>query len=450
MVKICVISDAHLFQTFTESYDSVSDFQRAISQIMSAESPDALFLAGDMFDAKKTETLYLRHYEGEGHMIRIREMFEKFGKPIYAIEGNHDRQEILDGLAQTVENFHFAGNSVVTFGEMPVCFMNSFYETGGTYEADIIQRMKEFLDQSVAKVAKNGGKPALLCHETFEPYEGAIPASIVGLLKKNFRLVLNGHMHFWKPNAYNSPHIACLPSLLPSKIVKGRYSMEHFEWHEGTTNYEKSDADSPYGYVVLDTKSAEVKVRQFVPSKRIAEVTLHSTSLSLEEARRRLRVLLSDLDKRHDKDDLIILPELKGSLTFSPLYLENVREEFPQLHVEDIRYKETNLVATLGSASLTAPTLTVEQLFAKLTANLPQIVNEIRAKGIQADEKAVGEVLHALFDEELIVKSQAVQQNRTRLQLVLTPVIDALTRSEGLKRPPEFEDNLVNLLKMVR
>jgi hypothetical protein len=118
--------------------------------------------------------------------------------------------------------------------------------------------------------------------------------------------------------------------------------------------------------------------------------------------------------------------------------------------VEDIRYKETILVATLGSASLTAPTLTVEQLFAKLTANLPQIVNEIRAKGIQADEKAVGEVLHALLDEELIVKSQAAQQNRTRLQLVLTPVIDALTKSEGLKRPPEFEGNLVNLLKMVR
>jgi DNA repair exonuclease SbcCD nuclease subunit len=448
-VKIAIVSDAHLFQTFTESYDSVSDFQRAIAQIAADESPDALFLAGDMFDAKKTETMFLRHYEGEGHMIRIREIFMKFGKPIYAIEGNHDRQEILDGLAQTVENFHFSGNSVVTLGEMPICFMNSFYETGGTYEAATIQRMKEFLDQSAAKVAKSGGKPALLCHETFEPYEGAIPASIVGLLKKSFQLVLNGHMHFWKPNSYNSPHIACLPSLLPSKIVKGRYAMEHFEWQEGTTNYEKSETDSPYGYVVLDTESAEVKVRQFVPSKRIVEVTLHSTSLSLEEARRRFRVLLSNLDKRNDKNQLIVLPELKGSLTFSPLYLENVSQEFPELQVEDIRYKETNLVATLGSASLTAPTLTVEQLFAKLTANLPQIVDEIRAKGVQVDEDAASEVLRALLDEELIVKSQAVQQNRTRLQLVLTPVIDALAKSEQ-KRPPQFEDNLVNLLKMVR
>jgi DNA repair exonuclease SbcCD nuclease subunit len=449
-VKIAIVSDAHLFQTFTENYDSVSDFQRAITQVTTDASPDALFLAGDMFDSKKTETMFVRHYEGEGHMIRIREMFKDFEKPIYAIKGNHDREEILDGLAQTVGNFHYSGNGVVALGGLEVCFMNSFYETGGTYEAATIQRMREFLDQSVAKVSEERGRSALLCHETFEPYEGAIPASIVELLKRNFQIVLNGHMHLWNPSAYNSPHIVCLPSLLPSKIVKGKYAMERLEWREGKADYQRSEMESPFGYVVLDTDSAKAQVHQYVPSKRIVEITLSATGLSLEEARKRLRVLLSDLDKRHDKDDLIILPELKGSLTFSPLYLENVREEFPQLHVEDIRYKETNLVATLGSASLTAPTLTVEQLFAKLTANLPQIVNEIRAKGIQADEKAVGEVLHALLDEELIAKSQAVQQNRSRLQLVLTPVIDALTRSEGLKRPPEFEDNLVNLLKMVR
>jgi DNA repair exonuclease SbcCD nuclease subunit len=450
MAKICIISDAHLFQTFTESYDSVSDFQRAITQITSAESPDALFLAGDMFDAKKTETMYLRHYEGEGYMIRIREMFEKFEKPVYAIKGNHDREEILSGLAQTVENFHFSGNSLVTIDKLPFCFMNSFYETGGTYEATTIQRMREFLDESIAKVAKGDRKPALLCHETFEPYEGAIPASIVGLLKKSFNPVLNGHMHFWKPNAYNSPHIACLPSLLPSKIVKGRYSMERFEWHEGKTDYERTETESPYGYVILDTESVEVQARRFVPSKRIIEVTLYTTGLSLEEARKRLRVLLSVFDHRKSKDELIILPELKGSLTFSPLYLESVRQEFPELQVEEIRYKETNLVPTLGSATLAAPTLTVEQLFAKLTSNLPLIVDEIRAKGVQVDEKAIREVLNVLLDEELIVKSQAVQQNRSRLQLVLTPVIDAIEKSDGHKKPLGFEDNLVNLLKMVR
>jgi predicted MPP superfamily phosphohydrolase len=53
-VKIAVISDAHLFQTFTDNYDSVKDFERAIREIESKVSPDMLFLAGDMFDYKKT------------------------------------------------------------------------------------------------------------------------------------------------------------------------------------------------------------------------------------------------------------------------------------------------------------------------------------------------------------------------------------------------------------
>ncbi len=62
-----------------------------------------LFLAGDMFDYKKTESLYVRHYEGEAQMIRVREILEQFGKPVYVTRGNHDKEEILKGLEQTVE-----------------------------------------------------------------------------------------------------------------------------------------------------------------------------------------------------------------------------------------------------------------------------------------------------------------------------------------------------------
>ena len=53
----------------------------------------------------KTETIYLRHYEGEGHMVKIREIFRIFGKPMYAIRGNHDKDEILKGLEQYSQKF---------------------------------------------------------------------------------------------------------------------------------------------------------------------------------------------------------------------------------------------------------------------------------------------------------------------------------------------------------
>ncbi len=81
--KFVIISDAHLFQTFVEKYNSVSDFELVIRQIKNEIRPDVLLMAGDMFDYKKEPTVYLRHYEGEDLMIRIRKILKGFGKPVF-------------------------------------------------------------------------------------------------------------------------------------------------------------------------------------------------------------------------------------------------------------------------------------------------------------------------------------------------------------------------------
>ena len=93
-LKLAVISDGHLFQTFVERYDSLIDFEKVLNEIGKNE-PDALVLAGDFFDCKKTLRTYVRHYEGEGCMIKIRESLQDFNKPIYAIRGNHEKEEML-------------------------------------------------------------------------------------------------------------------------------------------------------------------------------------------------------------------------------------------------------------------------------------------------------------------------------------------------------------------
>jgi DNA repair exonuclease SbcCD nuclease subunit len=449
-VKIAIISDAHLFHTFSDTYDSVADFERAISQITNDESPEALFLAGDMFDYKKTETMYLRHYEGEGHMIKIRDALKRFRRPVYAIKGNHDKEQILEGLAQTVTNFHYDGSSVTKFGDLAMCFMNSHYETGGYYEETTIENMHEFLKRAIEKIKPGHNKPGLLCHETFAPYENSIPPNFVDFLKESFEIVLNGHMHFWNPTTYASSHIICLPSLLPSRIVKGKYATERYHWLQGNANFAKAESQSPFGYVILDTESAKARIHEYVPSKKLVEVTLDATGLSLEEARKRVRLVFSAIDERADKKGLIILPELNGNIAFPPLYLETVRQEFPELHVEPIRYEQTTLVATLDSATLTAPTLTVAQLVEKLKSNIPQMVSEIKAKGVVVDESTISRSLNALLGQELVVRSQAVPQNRTRLQFVLTSIFETLSQSGDLKRPPNLEGNIANLLKMVR
>ncbi|MEM2760074.1 MAG: metallophosphoesterase [Nitrososphaerales archaeon] len=449
MSKIAVISDAHLFQTFVEKYDSVKDLEKVIEEIKTRVNPDMLFLAGDMFDYKKTETIYLRHYEGESYMIKIREIMEKFGKPVYAIKGNHDKEEILKGLEQTVENFHYVKNDAKNLGDFSVCFMDSFYETGG-YGDNAVQGIESYLKQMIAKMKKWNNTSVLLCHETFAPYENAIPTSLVEIMKKNFDLVLNGHMHFWSPTTYNSKCIICLPSLLPSKIVKGKYSMEQYVWSAEISEFGRKELDSPFAYVVLDTESKKVEIHKFTPSNKIAQITLEVTGLSLEETRKRLRIILSEIDKRNDRNDLILLPELRGEISFSPLYLEDIKEDFPALHIESIRHQETVLKTSLESKVVPAPTLTIEQLYEKMRSEMPKMVEQIKAKGIEMDEKTLSTLLKVFLDEELILKSSSTPQIKARLRTVIEPTIEAIITSYKQRKPSNFEDNLGNLLKMVR
>ena len=54
-----------------------------------------LLMAGDKFDFKKTTTAFLRHYEGEGLMIGIRNILKSFGVLICVVRGNHEKEEVL-------------------------------------------------------------------------------------------------------------------------------------------------------------------------------------------------------------------------------------------------------------------------------------------------------------------------------------------------------------------
>jgi len=448
-VNIAVISDAHLFQTFGQNYDSVRDFERAIEEIKSTVAPEMLFLAGDIFDYKKTESIYVRHYEGEGQMMRVRQIFEKFGRPVYAIRGNHDKEEILKGLEQTVKKFHYAGNNVKNFGEFSVCFMDSFYETGG-YDVSSLEAMEGFLKGVITNSKQWRNTSMLLSHETFAPYDNAIPESVVHLLKKNFDLVLDGHMHLWNQNAYNSNRVICLPSLLPSKIAKGKYSMERYEWNSRASAYTTEVFDSPFGYVVVDTQSNITELHPFVPSKKVVEISLDVTDLSLEESRRRLRTVFSEVYKRDDRNSLIVLPELRGSISFSPLYLEDIRDDFPELVVETVRYEKTTFITSTQPQVVSAPTLTVEQLHEKMKSQIPNLLKEIEARGLSLEGKVLETILAELLAEELIEKSASISQTKTRLGMVLSPVVEALVKGLHLEKPSNFEDNVVNLLKMVR
>ena len=49
-MRFAIVSDAHLFQSFMKNYDPLHDFKAVLQKIKEENTPDALLIAGDMFD----------------------------------------------------------------------------------------------------------------------------------------------------------------------------------------------------------------------------------------------------------------------------------------------------------------------------------------------------------------------------------------------------------------
>jgi DNA repair exonuclease SbcCD nuclease subunit len=137
-MKLAIIADGHLFQSFIKNYDPLQDLKNILQKIKQDNAPDILLMAGDMFDFKKTTTAFLRHYEGEGLMISVRNILKSFGIPIYVIRGNHEKEEVLRGLDQTVENFHYVRNDWGKFNGVSIYFMDTHFE-GELYEPEVLR-----------------------------------------------------------------------------------------------------------------------------------------------------------------------------------------------------------------------------------------------------------------------------------------------------------------------
>ena len=445
-MKLAVISDGHLFQTFVERYDSLTDLEKILNEIGKNE-PDALLVAGDFFDSKKTLRTYVRHYEGEGYMIKIRKLLQDFNEPIYAIRGNHEREEILIGLDQTVENFHYDGDQWREIGGCAFFFMNTRYETGW-YSTDALKQISQRLSSESKEHA--GKKAFLICHETLSPIEDAVPKEIVKSLKESFHWILNGHMHYFDEKVYGLKNVVSLPSLLPSRLAIGKYWNEQYDWKSESKEPIFTKRDSPFGYVLLDTDKDELRFRRFAPSKKIVEIRLDVTNLNLQTTRERFRSLLHELDSRTDKQDLIVLPEVYGQIAFSIYFLKDIPEEFPDLWIDEIRSDKTQpKTITIAGRAVAPPILTVEGLMEELEKMATTISARINEKiPIQVDEKTVRGLIQSLLKPEIVEKPP--QRLRSRLNSLFDEALSVLTENTGIEEPEGFRDNLSEFNRRVR
>ena len=440
------MSDAHLFQTFVDVYDSLTDFKRVLEEIRKHEL-DLLLIAGDMFDYRKTLRTYVRHYEGEGYTIEIRKLLQSFDKPIYAIRGNHEKEEILIGLDQTVENFHYAGEQWRNIADCAFFFMNTRYETGW-YSVDALKEISKKL--SIESERYKDKKTFLLCHETLAPLKDAVPKEIVGSIRESFHWIFNGHMHYFDEKVYGLDNAVSLPSLLPSRLAIGKYWNERYNWVSESEEAKITQRESPFGYVTLDTDNDKLELHTFNPSKRIVEIRIDVTDLNLQTTRERLRSILHDVDSRTDREDLIILPEVYGQIAFSTYFLKDIPQEYPNLWVEGIRSDKTQPKSvTIAGRPVAPPILTVEGLMKEIE-NLSALISARINQKVpsEIDEKTVRALVQSLLKPEII--ETPPDRLRSRLSALFDEALSVLIQNIGIEEPEGFRDNLSEFVRKVR
>lgn len=444
-MKIAIIADGHLFQTFMKNYDPVQDFDRVLNELKDQINPDVLLVAGDMFDYKKTQTAYLRHYEGEALMITIRNVLKRFGLPIYAIRGNHEKGEVLRGLDQTVDNFHYVKNEWKKFGGVSTYFMDTHYESGGLYDADsVAQILKKVL--SLEKKSKTSETRILLSHETFAPFENSLPKQIIKNAKQVFGWIINGHMHFWSSSSYGLKDVVTLPSILPSRIILGKYWIERYSWESKKERFDSVKRKSPFGYVSLDTDEEEIEFHPFNPSKSIIEISVETSDLTLTETRERFNEILEEIKTRDDRNSLIILPEIYGDVNFIPSFVEEVFKDYFELSIEGLRSKAVFKIKTPSGKTVSAPLLTPELLLEELQKIIPKIREEIVEElQFQIDDKSLRKILNGIFEDQVLEKMPL--RTTTRIENLLGEIF---SRMKNVEKPEAFEDDLKSIIKRVK
>jgi predicted phosphodiesterase len=420
-----IISDAHLLQSYIGTYDAINDFKRALNQALKL-SPNFILIAGDMFDKRKTETSDVRHPEGEEAMMKIREIFENIKIPIYAIRGNHEDERILQGLQQTVPNFHYSGDKWERLGDTWVYFMDTRYEAGFYNEKLLetdIQNILEEVDKKWKTKKSNYG--LLVCHEWVTDEEGAFPQELLTKLLDRFTWVINGHMHFYAKEYLNIKNLICLPSLLPSRLRIGKYWTEYYSWEAKSDNYICKERASPFGFVELKVGEEPV-FHRFDPSVQIINLEIDVTGLDLQKVRARLKQILDEIDRRPDKNKLIVLPSIIGSCSFSASLLEDICRAYETLNIQKLVDNTGKISPFAPKVAVKRPLLTVDQLKEEILRNYPELIKSLNKVGISISVSNIREICKTLNENPYILQkcSGPVHQHLTNLLETITKELE--------------------------
>ncbi|MBE9513584.1 MAG: metallophosphoesterase [Chloroflexi bacterium] len=326
MSRIAILSDAHLLiqaERFRdENYRSprgeisLENFNRVISQVI-AEQPEAVILAGDMFDEREKGGEWVADSEAAKYWPEIRNELERliahttYG--VYALRGNHDSGSVLKELEDHLgDGFHFVRDEERDIGDHRVYFLETRYRQG-SYRIPVEQLP--------------GEGEILIMHETL-PW-GGIPGleeELFQELSRRFCLLFDGHMHHFARSPLDIPNFYALPALIPSRELKNAFTVK-YEWPGDLDNPEAKD--SPFGYVILDGN--DISFQRYAPIQSIVKVEIKGNSPA--EVVTGVNEVYSALMKREDRDKLWVWISARGVMFRGTVTKET--NKYPEINTLD-------------------------------------------------------------------------------------------------------------------
>ncbi len=305
MSRIAILSDAHLLMQAERFKDenyrsprgeiSLQNFNQVIGQVV-AEEPEAIILAGDMFDEREKGGDWIADSEAAKYWPEIRNelrrLIECARHGVYALRGNHDSAAVLKELEDHLgDGFHFARDEERAIGDHRVFFLETRYRQG---------------DYRIPESELPEAGEILIMHETL-PWRGVpgLEEELFRELSQRFSLLFNGHMHHFARSPLDLPNLYSLPALVPSRELKNAFTVK-YQWPGDLDNPEVRD--SPFGYVVVD--GGQVSFQRYVPIQSVVKVEVKGDTPA--EVVAGINEVYSALMEREDRDNLWVFVSAQG------------------------------------------------------------------------------------------------------------------------------------------
>jgi len=361
MSRIAILSDAHLLiqaERFRdENYRSprgeisLQNFSQVISQVI-AQEPEAVILAGDMFDEREKGGDWIADSEAAKYWPEIRNqlkrLMERTRYGIYALRGNHDSAPMLKELQDYLgDEFHFVRDEEREIGDHRVYFLESRYRQGNYRIPD-------------EELPEKG--EILIMHETVPWGMPGLEPELFQKLGQRFSLVFNGHMHHYARAPLDIPNLYSLPALIPSRELKNAFTVK-YQWPGDLDNPEVKD--SPFGYLILDND--QISFQRYTPIQSIVKVEVKGDTPA--EVVTGINEVYSALMKREDKDKLWVWVSAQG-VTFADTIAKETNR-YPEANTMEIAIKPKKEPRKPVELKGLDKVITLSELEAKVLNSLP-------------------------------------------------------------------------------